>query len=95
MGGRRPGRIGALLVVRWREHDEDTAFLVVVRREDVGDRPGGQIALGVHLDGLALHAHLPLERGANVIVPVVEPQPEDVVHRASESQAKNAAFGAG
>ena len=69
------------MVIGGRQHDQHPALVVVVRREDVCDRIRGQVALGVHLDGLALDAHLPFERGADVIGAVDESQAEDLVDR--------------
>ena len=44
---------------------------------------GGQVALGVDLDRLALHPDLPLQRGADVVGPVLEAQAEHLARRAA------------
>src|SRR5437764_12564981 len=58
--------------------DDEQAAVVVVGREQVGRGPGGQVTLGVHLDRLVQHAHAPLQRGGDLVVAVLELQPQDL-----------------
>src|SRR3954452_25251070 len=72
---------------RWSaggRQDEQQAAVVVVRREQVRGRLGGEIALRVHLDRLALRAHPPLENLPEVVGPVGEVQSEHLARRAAD-----------
>ncbi len=72
------GPSGRQLWLFGREHDEHPALVVIVGREDVRHRPARQIVLGVDLDGLALHPHLPLERRRDVVGAVLEAKPKHI-----------------
>src|SRR3712207_1043702 len=58
--------------------DEQHAAVVVVRREQVGLRLGGQVALGVDLHRLVELADAPLEHGLHGVGAVAEAQAEDL-----------------
>ena len=63
---------------RGRQHEQQPA-VVVVGGEDVRLRRLGPVAFGVHDHLLVEHAHAPLERGADVVVAVLELEPEHLV----------------
>src|SRR4051794_23232958 len=81
-----------------RRQDEQQSAVVVVRREEVRDRLGGKVSLGVHRDLLSERAHAPLERrldrvgdavvirvGRLAAVALVDPlEAEDVPDRAPD-----------
>src|SRR4051794_25700243 len=81
-----------------RRQDEQQSAVVVVRREEVGDRLGGKVSLGVDRDLLSERAHPPLERrldriggavaigvGRHSPVTLVDPlEAEDVLDRAPD-----------
>ena len=70
--------------VQLRREDEQQAAVLVVRGEDVCLGGLGPVALGVHDHRLVEHAHAPLERRADVVVAVLELEPEDLPHRAAD-----------
>src|SRR5215210_4286578 len=76
--GTDPGGLGGR-----GQHDEQ-APVVVVGGEQVGGRPGGEIALGMDLDRLLAYAHAPLQRGGDVVGLVLPPQSEDLVDRPAD-----------
>src|ERR1700748_2640650 len=69
-GGR--GRAGLL----GRRQDEAQGGVLIVGREQVRNRLGGKIALGVDHDALAQTADAPLEGHADVVLLALEVQPE-------------------
>src|SRR4051794_36350591 len=58
--------------------DEQQAAVVVVGRKEVGGRARGQIALRVHLDGLAERPDAPLQHGPDRILPLGEAEAQDL-----------------
>src|SRR5581483_6071224 len=64
-----------------RGEDEQEAAVLVVGREDVRRGGLGAVALGVDGHGLVEHAHPPFERGADVVVAVLEGEAEHLAHR--------------
>ena len=64
---------------RGREHEQQPA-VIVVGGEDVRLRRLGPVALRVHGDRLVQHPNAPLQGRADVVVAVLELQPEHLVH---------------
>src|SRR4051812_8989359 len=64
--------------------DEQQAAVVVVRREDVGLRPFGPVALRVNGNRLVEHPYAPLERRADVVVAALKVEPEHLLHGAAD-----------
>ena len=77
------GAAGSVMVGGGQD-DEQATFFVVVGWEQVRDRVGGKILLGVYLDFLALDAHLPLEHRADVVSAILETEPERFAHGAAD-----------
>src|SRR4051794_10553392 len=68
-----------------RGEDEQQAAVVVVGREEVGRRPGRDVALGVDRDRLVALADAPLQGGADGVgVALGELQAEDLAGRAAD-----------
>src|SRR5918912_3589775 len=67
-----------------RRQDEQEATVLVIRREDV--RLGGfrAVALGVDGHRLVEHTDPPLEGGADVVVAVLELEPEHLLDRPTD-----------
>src|SRR5688500_1326578 len=63
-----------------RSQDEQEPTVLVVRREDVCLRRFGTIAFRVHDDRLVEHPNAPLERGADVVVAILELEAENLAH---------------
>ena len=62
-----------------RGQDEQQAAVVVIGGEDVCLRRLGAVTFRVHGHGLVQNADAPLESGADVVIPVLELEPEDLV----------------
>src|SRR5215208_7956421 len=75
-------------VIGWsgsaRSQDEQQAAVVVVGREDVRLCRLRAVALGVDGDLLVEDADAPLQRGADVVVAVLELQPQDLLDRTAD-----------
>src|SRR4051812_19241977 len=68
------------LSLRGRQ-DEQQPAIVVIRREDVGLCSLGPVSLRMNGDRLVQDAYSPLECCADVIVPRLELEPQDLLHR--------------
>src|SRR3954468_24459045 len=67
-----------------RGQDEQQAAVIIVGREQIRNRSGGEVALRVDGHSLPEPADAPLERHPDMVLIAFEVQPQHVAHRAAD-----------